>query len=98
MRRLILPLTLALLASQPVLADQFTTDQINEKAKELADRVSALTENDPKRATEINQELRDMEVKQTAEQLGNECEAYDKRIEHVEQAEKDADIAPAEKR
>ena len=98
MRRLILPLTLALLASQPVLAVQRTTDQINEKAKELADRVSALTENDPKRATEINQELRDMEVKQTAEQLGNECEAYDKRIEHVEQAEKDADIAPAEKR
>lgn len=98
MRRLILPLTLALLTSQPVLADQCTTDQINEKAKELADRVSALTENDPKRATEINQELRDMEVKQTAEQLGNECEAYDKRIEHVEQAEKDADIAPAEKR
>ena len=98
MKRLIVPFTLALLASQPVLADQCTTDQINEKAKELADRVSALTENDPKRATEINQELRDMEVKQTAEQLGNECEAYDKRIEHVEQAEKDADIAPAEKR
>lgn len=98
MRRLILPLTLALLASQPVFADQCTTDEINQKAKELADRVSALTENNPKRAAEINEELRDMEVKQTAEQLGNECEAYDKRIEHVEQAEKDADIAPAEKR
>lgn len=98
MKRLMLPFALALLASQPVFADQCTTDEINQKAKELADRVSALTENNPKRAAEINQELRDMEVKQTAEQLGNECEAYDKRIEHVEKAEKDADIAPAEKR
>jgi hypothetical protein len=98
MKRLMIPLTLALLASQPVFAAECTTDEIAAKAKELADRVNALTENDPKRAAEINQELRDMEVKQTAEQLGSECEAYEKRIEHVEQAEKQADIAPAKKR
>lgn len=98
MKRLMIPLTFALLASQPVFADQCTTDQITAKAKELADRVNALTESDPKRAAEINQELRDMEVKQTAEQLGSECEAYEKRIDHVEQAEKQADIAPAKER
>ncbi len=98
MKRLMLPLTLALLASQPVFADNCTADQVTAKAKQLADRVAALTENDPKRAQEINEELREMEVKQTAEQLGNECEAYDKRIKHVEQAEKDADIAPAKAR
>ena len=71
---------------------------INAKAKELADRVNALTESDPKRAAKINEELRDMEIKQTAEQLGSECEAYEKRIKHVEQAEKQAPIAPAEDR
>jgi len=98
MKRLMIPLTLALLASQPVFAAECTTDQINEKAKQLADRVNQLTESNPERAAEINEELRDMEVKQTADQLGNECEAYDKRLQHVEQAEKDADIAPAEKR
>jgi hypothetical protein len=98
MKRLIIPLAFAVLASQPVFADQCTTDQITAKAEELADRVNELTESDPKRAAEINEELRDMEVKQTAEQLGSECEAYDKRLEHVEQAEKEADIAPAEKR
>ena len=98
MKRLMIPVTLALLASQPAFADQCTTDEINTKAKELAERVNALTESDPKRAAEINEELRDMENKQTAEQLGSECEAYEKRIEHVEQAEKKADIAPAEKR
>ena len=98
MKRLIIPFTLALLASQPALADQCTTDEINAKAKQLADRVNALTESNPKRAAEINEELRDMEVKQTAEQLGSECEAYEKRIKHVEQAEKQAPIAPAEER
>ncbi|WP_029404738.1 hypothetical protein [Stutzerimonas stutzeri] len=98
MKRLLIPATLALLASQPVFAEQCTTDEIHAKAKQLADRVNELTESNPKRAAEINEELRDMEVKQTAEQLGSECEAYEKRIEHVEQAEKEADIAPAEKR
>lgn len=98
MKRLMLPLTLALLASQPVFANSCTSDEVQLKAKELADRVNELTESNPKRAQEINEELRDMEVKQTAEQLGNECEAYDKRLKHVEQAEKEAGIAPAKKR
>lgn len=98
MKRLMLPLTLALLASQPVFADQCTTDEIEAKARQLADRVNELTQNDPKRAQEINEELREMEVKQTAEQLGNECEAYDMRLKHVEEAEKEANIAPAKKR
>lgn len=97
MKYLMIPLAAALLASQPVFAE-CTTDQINAKAKQLAERVNQLTENDPERAAEINEELRDMEVKQTAEQLGDECEAYDKRLQHVEEAEKEADIAPAEKR
>lgn len=97
MKYLMFPLAAALLVSQPVFAE-CTTDQVNAKAKELAQRVNQLTESDPERAAEINEELRDMEVKQTAEQLGDECQAYDKRLQHVEEAEKKADIAPAEKR
>ncbi|MCQ4259151.1 hypothetical protein [Stutzerimonas stutzeri] len=97
MKYLMIPLTAVLLASQPVFA-QCTTDQVNAKAEELAERVNQLTENDPKRAAEINEELREIEVKRTAEQLGDECEAYDKRLKQVEQAEKDADIAPAKER
>ncbi|AHL76502.1 hypothetical protein CH92_15930 [Stutzerimonas stutzeri] len=97
MKYLMIPLAAALLASQPVFAE-CTTDQVNAKAKELAQRVNQLTESDAERAAEINEELRDMEVKQTADQLGDECQAYDKRLQHVEEAEKKADIAPAEKR
>ncbi len=97
MKYLMIPLTAVLLASQPVFA-QCTTDQVNAKAEELAERVNQLTENNPKRAAEINEELKEMEVKRTAEQLGDECEAYDKRLKQVEQAEKHADIAPAKER
>ncbi|TCD20007.1 hypothetical protein E0D86_16335 [Pseudomonas sp. IC_126] len=97
MKYLMIPLAAALLASQPALAE-CTTDQINAKARQLAERVNQLTESDPERAAEINEQLREMEVKQTADQLGDECQAYDKRLQHVEQAEKKADIAPAEKR
>lgn len=97
MKYLMIPLTAVLLASQPVFA-QCTTDQVNAKAEELAERVNQLTENNPKRAAEINEELKEIEVKRTAEQLGDECEAYDKRLKQVEQAEKDADIAPAKAR
>lgn len=98
MKYLMIPLTAALLASQAVFAAECTTDEVDIKARELAERVNALTERNPERAAEINEELREMDIKRTAEQLGDECETYDKRIEHVEQAEKQADIAPAEKR
>lgn len=97
MKYLMIPLAAALLASQPALAE-CTTDQINVKAEQLAERVNQLTENDPERAAEINEELREMEVKRTADELGDECQAYDRRLQHVEEAEKKADIAPAEKR
>lgn len=97
MKFLMIPLAVALLASQPVFAE-CTTDQVNAKAKQLAERVNQLTESDPERAEEINEELRKMEVKQTAEQLGDECQAYDKRLQHIEEAEKSADVAPAKKR
>ncbi len=97
MRYLMIPLAAVLLASQPAFA-QCTTDMINSKAEELAERVNQLTERDPKRAAEINEQLREMEVKRTANELGDECEAYEQRLQHIEQAEKEADIPPAKER
>ena len=97
MKYLMIPLAAVLLASQPAFA-QCTTDMINAKAQELAERVSQLTERDPERAAEINEQLREMQVKRTADELGNECEAYERRLQHIEQAEKDADIQPAKER
>ena len=37
-----------------------------------------------------------MDAKRTADQLGDECEAYDKRLKQIEEAEREADIPPAE--
>ena len=97
MKYLMIPLAAALLASQPAFA-QCTTDMINAKAEELAERVSQLTERNPERAAEINEELKEMEEKRTTDELGDECQAYERRLQHIEQAEKDADIPPAKER
>ncbi len=97
MKYLMIPLAAALLASQPVLAE-CTPDQINDKAAQLAERVEQQTERDPERAAEINEQLREMEVKRTADELGDECQAYERRLQHIEQAEKEADIPPAKER
>ena len=69
---------------------------MNAKADELAKRVNQLTESNPERAKEINEEIRQMDAKRSADQLGDECEAYDKRLQQIEQAERDADIPPAD--
>ncbi|MBE7374804.1 hypothetical protein [Pseudomonas lopnurensis] len=95
MRLLMITLTAALLASPAVHAD-CTPDEINAKAEQLAERVNQLTQSDPQRAEEINEEIRQMEAKRSADQLGDECEAYDKRLKQIEEAEKQADIPPAD--
>lgn len=97
MQKPIIALALSLLASQAAFA-QCTPDEVDAKARELAERVNQLTESDPERARQINEEIREMETKRTADQLGDECEAYERRLQQLEKAEKRADIAPAEDR
>jgi cell division protein FtsL len=95
MKLLTITLTAALLAS-PAVHAACTTDEVNAKAEQLAQRINQLTESNPQRAKEINEEIRQMEAKRTADQLGDECEAYDKRLKQIEEAEREADIPPAE--
>ena len=37
-----------------------------------------------------------MDAKRSADQLGDECEAYDNRLQQIEQAGAKADIPPAD--
>ena len=97
MKKPIIALAISLLASQAAFA-QCTPDEVDAKARELAERVNQLTENDPDRAREINEEIRQMDAKRTADQLGDECEAYERRLQQIEEAEKRADIPPAKER
>jgi cell division protein FtsL len=95
MKLLTITLTAALLAS-PAVHAACTTDEVNAKAEQLAQRINQLTESNPQRAKEINEEIHQMEAKRTADQLGDECEAYDKRLQQIEEAEREADIPPAD--
>lgn len=97
MKKPFIALAISLLASQAVFA-QCTPDEVDAKARELAERVNQLTENNPERAREINEEIRQMDAKRTADQLGDECEAYERRLQQIEEAEKRADIPPAKER
>ncbi|TBU99918.1 hypothetical protein [Stutzerimonas kirkiae] len=80
----------SLLASPLALA--CTVDEANEKAAHLAERISQLTQSDPQRASEINEEMHKMDLERSGEQLGDECQAYDIRLKHLENAERRADI------
>ena len=70
--------------------------EVEAAAERLAERVAQLTEGDPERAEKLNEQMRELEKKRTADQLGNECEAYEQRLRHIEQAEKDAGLPPAD--
>ncbi|CJL07623.1 Uncharacterised protein [Streptococcus pneumoniae] len=95
MKILTITLTAALLAS-PAVHAACTPDEVNAKAEQLAERVNQLTQSNPERAKEINEEIQQMQAKRTADQLGDECEAYDKRLKQIEEAEREADIPPAD--
>ena len=95
MRILTIALTAALLAA-PTAHAACTPDEVNAKAEQLAERVNQLTKSNPERAQEINEEISQMQAKRTADQLGDECEAYDKRLKQIEEAERQADIPPAD--
>jgi len=87
MKALFLPLAAALLVS-PAVQAACTPDEITAKAEQLAERVNQLTQNDPERARQLNEEIRQDEDRRTAEQLGDECEAYDRRMRQLEEAER----------
>ncbi|WP_349571957.1 hypothetical protein [Azotobacter salinestris] len=74
----------ALLVSLPSFA--CTPDEIDVKARELAANVHTLTQSDPQIATEIYREVRKMRLDYTAEELPNECAAYEQRLLDLEEA------------
>ncbi|WP_263145340.1 hypothetical protein [Pseudomonas sp. RIT-PI-AD] len=87
-----LPLGLALTLLAPLSAfATCTPDEATAKAQQLAEKVKQVTEQNPQKAKEINQELNQMHVKSSAETLPDDCAAYDKRLQELDQAERQAD-------
>lgn len=82
-------LGLALLA--PVAAQACTAEEAREKAQQLAHKIAEITQNDPERARELNEELRQTQMKNAPDDQNRNCEVYDQRIKDIDAAAKRAE-------
>jgi hypothetical protein len=73
----------ALLLSSPVLA--CTPEQATAKAEELAAKVAQVTEQDPERAARLHQKIEERGVETQADDLRNDCEAYEQRLRELDE-------------
>lgn len=62
-----------------------TLDEATAKAELLANKIDALTLDDPQRAAQLRQELKALSPKTSAQELKDSCEAYDQRLQELEQ-------------
>jgi len=79
----------ALLSALPAWA--CTPEEATHKREELAGLVTQLTEQNPQKAKEINEELQRMDLGTASKDLPDKCQLIDKRIQELKAAEKKAD-------
>ena len=65
-----------------------TLEEATEKREELAKEVSRLTEQNPQKAKEINDELKGMKLDTASKDLPDKCQLIDKRLQELREAEK----------
>jgi len=65
-----------------------TLEEATEKREELAKEVTRLTEQNPQKAKEINDELRGMKLDTASKDLPDKCQLIDKRMQELKEAEK----------
>jgi hypothetical protein len=65
-----------------------TPEEATQKREELAGLVSQLTEQNPRKAKEINDELQHMELGTASKDLPDKCQLIDKRIQELKEAER----------
>ncbi|MNH07211.1 hypothetical protein D3C81_702450 [compost metagenome] len=81
--------TTTLLCALPTWA--CTPEEATQKREELAKLVTQLTEQNPQKAKEINDELQGMELGTASKDLPDKCQLIDKRIKELKEAEKKAE-------
>ncbi|MBK4995538.1 hypothetical protein IAE39_003712 [Pseudomonas sp. S37] len=86
--KLLLPIACAttLLCALPAWA--CTPEEATQKREELAGLVTQLTEQNPQKAKEINDELQGMDLGTASKDLPDKCQLIDQRITELKQAEK----------
>jgi hypothetical protein len=85
--KIILAATLA--CALPVWA--CTPEEATAKREQLAKEVATLTEQNPKKAKEINDELQKMDLATASADLPDKCQLIDQRMKELETADKKAE-------
>ncbi|MGX1173632.1 hypothetical protein [Pseudomonas sp. NFACC04-2] len=67
-----------------------TPDEATLKREQLAQEVTKLTEQNPTKAKEINDELQAMDLETASKDVPDKCQLIDKRLQELKQAEKKA--------
>lgn len=67
-----------------------TADEATRKREQLAQEVQRLTEKNPTKAKEINEELQKMDLKSEAAELPDKCQLIDQRLKELNEAQKKA--------
>ncbi|WP_288376313.1 hypothetical protein [uncultured Pseudomonas sp.] len=67
-----------------------TPEEATQKREELAKLVTQLTEQNPQKAKEINDELQGMDLGTASKDLPDKCQLIDKRVKELKEAEQKA--------
>lgn len=79
---------LALLAATPIWA--CTPEEAEAKREQLAQEVQKLTQQNPVKARELNQEIKDMQLETAAKDVPDKCQLIDQRMKEMDEAAKKA--------
>ncbi|SEO21960.1 hypothetical protein [Pseudomonas sp. NFACC39-1] len=67
-----------------------TPEEATAKREQLAQEVTKLTEQDPAKAKEINDELQAMDLETASKDVPDKCQLIDERLQELKDAEKKA--------
>ena len=84
----LLPLTLAASLFCALPAWACTLEEATQKREDLAKLVTQLTEQNPQKAKEINEELQGMKLDSASKDLPDKCQLIDRRLQELKAAEK----------
>ncbi|MEQ7919369.1 hypothetical protein ABQX22_09250 [Xanthomonas sp. WHRI 1810A] len=79
---------LALMTAVPVWA--CTPEEAQAKREQLAQEVQKLTQQNPTKARELNQEIKDMHLETASKDVPDKCQLIDQRLREMDEAAKKA--------
>ncbi len=80
---------LALMTAVPVWA--CTPEEAEAKREQLAEKVQTLTQQNPAKAKELNQEIKDMQLETASKDVPDKCQLIDQRLKEMDEAAKKAE-------